>query len=111
MEIPNSFVSRIFLRIAVRACNRKWHHGKGCIFCFKASAVDRHWPIPNAPINFFLPSRLFWGICIGEFFDKGNCRKIREEFIKRYNNGLDYMLISGHVPDYNTECPQYARGM
>ncbi|MBI2101506.1 hypothetical protein HYT53_02745 [Candidatus Woesearchaeota archaeon] len=71
----------------------------------------RHWPVPNAPIDFFLPSRLFWGICVGEFFDKGNCRKIREEFIKRYNNGSDYMLISGHVPDYNAECPQYVRDM
>jgi len=68
----------------------------------------REWPIPNAPLDFFLPTRLFWGICVGELFDRENCSRIREEFLERYKNGCDYMLISGHVPDYNNECPKYA---
>lgn len=71
----------------------------------------REWPIPNAPLDFFLPTRLLWGACIGEFFDKVNCTKIKEEFIKRYRNGCDYMLISGHVPEYGAECPSYVTQM
>jgi hypothetical protein len=71
----------------------------------------REWPVPNAPLDFFLPTGLLWGICIGEFFDKGNCAKIRDEFIKRYRNGCDYMLISGHAPEYGGECPGYVTQM
>jgi len=67
----------------------------------------REWPIPNAPLDFFLPTRLFWGICIGELFDKANCIKIKEDFIRRYKNGCDYMLVSGHVPEYNIDCQRY----
>lgn len=67
----------------------------------------REWPIPNAPLDFFLPTKLFWGICVGEIFDKANCIKIREEFIRRYKNGCDYMLISGHIPEHNIDCPKY----
>jgi len=67
----------------------------------------REWPIPNAPPDFFLPTKLFWGTCIGEFFDKANCIEIKKDFIERRRNGADYMLISGHVPEYNTDCPKY----
>ena len=71
----------------------------------------REWPIPNAPLDFFLPTRLFWGVCIGEFFDRENCAKIKKEFIKRYKNGCDYMIISSHVPEYDKECPKFVTGM
>ena len=71
----------------------------------------REWPIPNAPLDFFLPTRLFWGISIGEFFDENNCGSIKEEFYERRKNGCDYMLISGHVPEYGVECPQYVSEM
>ncbi len=71
----------------------------------------REWPIPNAPLDFFLPTRLFWGICVGEFFDKDNCKKLKDEFSQRYNNCSDYMIISGHVPGYNAECPEYVTEM
>ena len=70
----------------------------------------REWPIPNAPLDFFLPTRLFWGICSGEMFDKENCNRIKEEFAERYKNGCDYMLISGHVPE-QIKCPNYATEM
>jgi len=71
----------------------------------------REWPVPNAPIDFFLPTRLFWGICIGEIFDKANCMEIRKDFTERHKNGADYMLISGHVPEYGAECPGYITDM
>jgi hypothetical protein len=67
----------------------------------------REWPIPNAPLDFFLPTKLFWGVCVGELFDKENYKKIKEEFIQRYKNSSDYMQISGHVPEYGIECPGY----
>lgn len=68
----------------------------------------REWPIPNAPLDFFLPTKLFWGVCVGEFFDKKNNSEIKNEFIKRYNNGSDYMILSGHVPDQLSKVfPQY----
>lgn len=71
----------------------------------------REWPMPNAPLDFFLPSKLFWGICTGEFFDKNNCKKIMKEFMQRYKNGSDYMIIAGHVPEYGKECPKFITGM
>ena len=71
----------------------------------------REWPIPNAPLDFFLPTGLLWGVCIGEFFDKSSCARLKDEFIKRYRNGCDYMLISGHAPEYDAECPGYVTKM
>lgn len=71
----------------------------------------REWPIPNAPLDFFLPSKLLWGVCIGEFFDKSNCSRIKDEFAERYRNGCDYMIISGHAPEYGEECPPYVTQM
>ncbi|MBI2541506.1 hypothetical protein HYV80_02250 [Candidatus Woesearchaeota archaeon] len=67
----------------------------------------REWPIPNSPLDFFLPTPLLWGICVGEFFDKSSCKRIKDEFTERHRNGCDYMLISGHVPEYGAECPSH----
>lgn len=60
----------------------------------------REWPIPNAPVDFFLPTRLYWGISTGgDFGKKEVCDHIKSEFDRLYENGADYMQVSGHLPD------------
>ena len=60
----------------------------------------REWPIPNAPVDFFLPAKLYWGISAGgDFEQKKVCDHIRSEFNELYSQGADYMQVSGHLPD------------
>jgi len=60
----------------------------------------REWPIPNAPTDFFLPSRLYWGISTGgDLEDKKVCDDIKSELNLRYKDGADYMQVSGHLPE------------
>lgn len=79
----------------------------------------REWPIPNSPVDYFLPSKLFWGISAGGDFDnKDVADNIKSEFNELYYNGADYMQVSGHVPekiakkgpDFLRELFGYAKG-
>ena len=65
----------------------------------------REWPIPNAPVDFFLPTKLYWGVAIGEMFNEKNIKRLKEEFNSRIDNGADYMIAAGHAPHSISKCP------
>lgn len=70
----------------------------------------REWPIPNAPVDFFLMSRLFWGpSCGGDFEKKEVCKRIRQEFDILLSCGADYMQVSGHLPEKIMDCPAHTK--
>ncbi len=77
---------------------------------FKASESlewIRDWPIPNAPTDFFLPTKLFWGISAGGELERKNViTRIRFEFDQLYKEGADYMQVSGHLPDKICKGPE-----
>jgi hypothetical protein len=72
----------------------------------------REWPIPNAPADFFLPTKLYWGISAGgDLENKKICDNIKSEFSELYKNGADYMQVSGHLPDGIKKGPDYLKKM
>ena len=72
----------------------------------------REYNMPNAPTDFFLPSRLYWSSTVGgDFYDKKTSKEVVKTFNELYESGADYMLISAHVPDKPSELPLYLKKM
>jgi len=72
----------------------------------------REYDMPNAPTDFFLPSKLYWSSTVkGDFYDKGTSEEVIKVFNEIYEEGGDYMLISGHVPDKPSELPLHIKKM
>ena len=72
----------------------------------------REWYIPNAPTDFFLPSRLYWGFTVGNDLQYEKvCNQIKEEFNNLYGKA-DYMIIGGHFPHVRAEKgPDYLKNL